>query len=147
MVRAMLRDVFAFATFLLMSAAAMIASPLAHGETAAGAAGGVLGWISIEPATGSSGESQMLAIAGRALAMHPMQGRYSLEVKRHSRGGVSNSRQGGAVRLEPGVAVTLSQSAINIGPGDSLDIELKLYVGDQEVFSASMKSVNGDVKL
>jgi hypothetical protein len=143
----LLRDFLASAAFLLMSATVMIASPFAHGETVADASGGVLGWISIEPAAAGSGESQMLAIAGRALAMHPMQGRYSLEVKRRSRGGVSNSRQGGAINLKPGVAATLSQSAINIGPGDSLEIELKLYVGDQEVFSASMKSMSGDVKL
>ncbi len=118
----------------------------AHADPATQTAGGILGWISIEPA-GAAGQGQMLAISGRALALHAVQGRYSLEVKRHTGGGVSNSRQGGAITLKPGVAATLSRSAINIGPGDSLDIELKLYVGNQEVFSASMKSMSGDIKL
>ena len=135
----LLREFFASAAFLLMSFSTMIVSPLAQAETLADASGGIIGWISVEPSAGRGSQGQMLAIAGRALALHPLQGRYSLEVKRHSKGGVSNSRQGGAITLKPGVTATLSQSSINIGPGDSLDIELKLYVDDREVFSASMK--------
>jgi hypothetical protein len=143
----LLRDFLASAFLLMSCSAMMIASPVAQGETVPQTTGGIIGWISVEPGGGSGAKGQMLAIAGRALAQHPMQGRYSLEVKRHSKSGVSNSRQGGAITLKPGVAATLSQSAINIGPGDSLDIELKLYIGDREVFSASMKSLSDGVKL
>src|SRR5688500_12210615 len=79
---------------------------------------GVIGWINIEPTTGA-GEGQMLSITGRALALRPVHGRYSLEVKRKSKGGVSNTRQGGAIDLRPGAAAVLSRNAINISPADS----------------------------
>ena len=122
-------------------------SLLAQADPLAGTASGIVGWISIEPAASGAGQAQMLAIAGRALALRQVEGRYSLQVKRHSKGSISNSRQGGAITLKPGVAATLSQSAINIGPGDALDIELKLFVGGEEVFSVSMKSLSGDLRL
>jgi hypothetical protein len=130
-----------------MSFSTMTASRFAQAETLADASGGIVGWISVEPSGGSEAQGLMLSVAGRALALRELRGHYSLEVKRHSRGGVSNSRQGGAISLRPGVAAMLSQSAINIGPGDSLEIELKLYVDDREVFSASMKSQSDGVKL
>jgi hypothetical protein len=120
-------------------------APLAQ-TSSGGAAGGIVGWISIEPA-GEAGQSQMLAIAGRAIAMRPLEGRYVLDVKRQGKAGASNARQGGAITLKPGVAAILSQSAVNIGPGDWLEIELKIYVGDREVFAASMKSVGPEIKL
>jgi hypothetical protein len=119
---------------------------LAQAPANGGSAGGIVGWISIEPA-GEAGQSQMLAIAGRALALRPLEGRYVLEVKRHGKAGASNARQGGAITLKPGVAAILSQSAVNIGPADWLEIELKIYIGDREVFAASMRSVGPEIKL
>jgi hypothetical protein len=102
-------------------------------------AAGVIGWINIEPA-GSANGAQTLAITGRALALRPIHGRYSLEVKRKGKSGTSNARQGGAIDLQPGAEAVLSRSAINIGPADSIDVQLKIFVDDREVFSAVVKS-------
>ena len=131
---------------LVMFATILQQGSLAQTAANGGAAGGIVGWISIEP-SGDAGQSQMLQIAGRALALRPVEGRYVLDVKRQGKAGASNARQGGAISLKPGVAATLSQSAVNIAPGDWLDIELKIYVGDREVFAASMKSVGPEIKL
>ena len=141
----MMRPLYVIAIFLLIGCLTMPHLSLAQAEPAP-SSGGVIGWINIESA-GAAPQGQMLAISGRALALRPIEGRYTLDVKRHSGGGVTNSRQGGALTLQPGVTAMLSHSAINIAPGDSIDIDLKLYIGDQEVFSASMKSMSGGVKL
>lgn len=115
----------------------------AGAEPAQGRSSGLLGWIDIVPSSSVSGQGYMLSITGRAVALEAVNTRYALEVKRESRGGTSNTRQGGAVMLEPGKTAVLSQSTINIGPGDGISVELKLYVGEDEVFSASVRSVAG----
>jgi hypothetical protein len=127
--------------FSAMTLAAMPLAAEPAQETA-----GVIGWINIEPSSGANGV-QVLAITGRALALRPVHGRYSLEVKRKGKGGVSNARQGGAIDLQPGAAAVLSRNAINIGPADSIDVELKIFVDDREVFSAVVKSVGDDGAL
>jgi len=122
------------------------ASPLAA-EPATETAG-VIGWINIEPSTSAAHEGQVLAITGNALALRPIHGRYSLEVKRKGKGGVSNTRQGGAIDLKAGASVVLSRNGINIGPADTIDIELKIFIDDREVFSAAVKSVgDGGLRL
>lgn len=108
-------------------------------------ASGVLGWIELVPTNDGNGQGYMLSITGRAAALEPVNARYALEVKRESRGGTSNTRQGGAVMLAPGKTAVLSQSTINVGPADGITIELKLYVGEDEVFSASIRSVAGQI--
>jgi hypothetical protein len=138
----MLREsLFTAALLLLFGFSAMsLSSSAAFAETAAESPAGVIGWISIEPGSGAGG-SQMLSVIGHALALRPVHGRYSLEVKRKAGGGsVSNTRQGGAIDLRPGAAAVLSRNAINIGPADTLDIELKIFIDGREVFSAAVKT-------
>lgn len=125
--------------------AMMLDAPLAADPSTQTA--GVIGWISIEP-TATGAEEQTLSIIGRALALRPVHGRYSLEVRRKGRGGVSNTRQGGALDLRPGAAAVLSRNAINIGPADSIDVQLKIFIDDREVFSAAVRSVGeADIRL
>jgi hypothetical protein len=143
----MFRSIFQVLASLIAGIVTMTVSLSTQADPLAEPTSGIVGWISIEPATAGAGQTQMLAIAGRALSLRQVEGRYSLQVKRHGKGGSSNSRQGGAITLKPGVAATLSQSAINIGPGDALDIELKLFIDDREVFSASIRSTSGDLRL
>jgi len=138
------RTLFTAVIFFLLGFSIMLPrNPFAFADPSTNVSAGLVGWISVEPIDGGPGQGQVLGIAGRALALHPLRGRYSLDVKRRGKGGVSNTRQGGAISLEPGTAAVLSQSSINIGPADTLDIELKIYVDDREVFSASMKSASG----
>jgi hypothetical protein len=138
---------FTLFSFVIGFSAMFLSAPSLSAEPALETPAGVIGWINIEPSDGGSG-GQMLAITGRALALRPIHGRYSLEVKRKGKGGVSNARQGGAIDLRPGAAAVLSRSAINIGPADTIDVELKIFVDDREVFSAVVKSVSdGDLKL
>jgi hypothetical protein len=118
-----------------------LSSALAFADPAAQSAAGIVAWISIEPASEAEA-SQMLSIIGHALALKPVKGRYSLEIKRKSKNGISNTRQGGAIDLKPGVPATLSRSGINIAPADMLDIELRIYVDDREVFSVTVKSTS-----
>jgi hypothetical protein len=142
-----IRTILVAIPFLLMiSAHAMQHAFSAALPASVEAASGIVGWISIKP-TGAEGQDQMLAIAGRALALRPVEGRYVLDVTRQGRSGSSTARQGGAITLKPGVTATLSQSAINIGPADRLEIELRIYVDDREVFAASMKSMGSGIKL
>jgi hypothetical protein len=139
-----LRIVLSLLCFLPgFSAMSLVSSPLAPSAVAADPvldnAAGVVGWINIEP-TGSANGALTLAITGRALALRPIHGRYSLEVKRKGQSGTSNARQGGAIDLQPGAEAILSRSAVNIGPADSIDVQLRIFVDDREVFSAVVKS-------
>ncbi len=139
-----LRIVLSILCFLPgLSAMSFAPSPLAADPVLENA--GIIGWINIEPAGGANG-AQTLAISGRALALRPIHGRYSLEVKRKGKSGTSKARQGGAIDLQPGAEATLSRSAISIGPDDSIDVQLRIFVDDREVFSAVVKS-NGEMGL
>jgi hypothetical protein len=134
---------------LLFGVATMTLFPalLPAGTSATQASPGIVAWVSIEPAS-EAGSSQMLSIIGHAHALKPVQGRYTLEIKRKSKGGISNTRQGGAIDLKPGETTTLSRSGINVAPADLLDIELKIHVDGREVFAVTMKSVvDGEVTL
>jgi hypothetical protein len=128
------------ASLVLGIALMTIAPSVAPANSEAQNSAGILAWVTME-AGERTGDSQMLSIVGHALALKPVKGRYSLEIKRKSKGGVSNTHQGGAVDLKPNATATLSRSAINVGAADTLDVELKIYVDEKEVFSASIKSV------
>jgi hypothetical protein len=138
--------VILYSFFIGFSAMTLSASSLAAEPTTETA--GVIGWIDIEPASGSAEQGQLLTITAHALALRATHGRYSLEVKRKGKGGVSNTRQGGAIDLKSGASAVLSRNGINIGPADSIDIELKIFIDDREVFSAAVKSVgDGGLRL
>lgn len=136
-----------FHSFVLGLATMTLSSALAFADPSAESAAGIVAWVSIEPASEAEA-SQMLSIVGHALALKPVKARYSLEIKRQSKNGISNTRQGGAMDLKPGVPATLSRSGINIAAADMLDIALKIYVDDREVFSVTVKSgSDGSVTL
>jgi len=130
-----------FSLVLLGLLTMILSDSRTHAETPAGNAAGLIGWISIEPrnADAAAGPDQMLLIAGRVLALRPVQGRYSLELKKIGRSGVSNSRQGGAFTLAAGETAALSRNALNIGPADSLDITLTIFEDEREVLSVTVK--------
>ena len=139
--------VFIALSFFIGFSAMILSASLLAAEPASETSAGVIGWINIEP-TSAANDGQVLAITGHALALRPVHGRYSLEVKRKGKGGVSNTRQGGTIDLKPGIAAILSRNGINIGPADTIDVELKIFINDREVFSAAVKSVaDGEVRL
>ncbi len=59
-------------------------------------------------------------------------------MKRENRGSKSNSRQAGRLDLAAGETKVLSSASINVEPGDTLTIELKILDRGQEVFSTVM---------
>ena len=111
----------------VLGLATMILSPALALADPAQASAGIVAWVTIEPASEAGSSSQMLSIIGHALALKPVKGRYSLEIKRSSKGGISNTRQGGAIDLKPGATTLLSRSGINVGASDTLDIALKIF--------------------
>jgi hypothetical protein len=102
-----------------------------HAEEA-GAGGQVVGWVEI---SSEAGKPDHIAILGRVLALKPAAGRYTIEIKRHVRGNVLNNNQGGAFKVAKGENATLSRTAINVPLGSTIEIILKLYIEQQEVFS------------
>lgn len=126
-----------FLGFCMVLGMAPIA-PVAAADTGASSAG-VIAWLTIEPEP-QAGNSIRLAISGHAFAATNVNGRYALEVRRSGRSGVSNSKQSGKFAIEAGRRTVLSNAGINVSSVDALEIELKLFVGEAEVFSISAKS-------
>ena len=101
---------------------------------------GLIGWLEITPEADATG--LRLAIVPHAFALREFSGRYTLDVRRQGAGGTSSSRQSGAFALAPGAPGELSHVAINLAATDRLEIELKLFVGNDEVFSVTAQSIS-----
>jgi hypothetical protein len=121
------------------------AGPLAA-QTSAGPGAPVLGWIELKPAARGAG---IVTITGHAYALSPAEGRFTLAVARAGKGGKTNSSQSGAFKLDAGEDKPLSTTSINVAPGEALTIELKLFSGGSEVFSATLKTApqSGSTKI
>ena len=107
----------------------------AASEARAGAASPVIGWIEIAPVPE---KPDQITIVGRAYALEGVEGRFALSIKRAGKGGSTKSGQSGAFKLKAGDNGSLSRTAINVGPADTLTIELTLTVDGTEVFSVSL---------
>jgi hypothetical protein len=53
--------------------------------------------------------------------------RYELEVRRHGRGKSADSSQAGTVRLDDQGKGQLATNAVNVAPGDSYEVEARLF--------------------
>ena len=114
--------------------------PKARAEEPSTALAGLVGWLDIAPQAETGGEGLRLAMTGRAFALREVKGRYTLDIRREGSGGTSTSRQGGAFLLSAGRPGQLSQVTLNLSPADRLEIELKLFVGEAEIFSVTVQS-------
>ena len=110
------------------------------GLARAGAASPVIGGIEIAPVPQ---KPDQITIVGRAYALEGVEGRFALSIKRAGKGGSTKSGQSGAFKLAAGENGSLSRTAINVGPADTLTIELTLTVDGTEVFSVSLKPTPG----
>lgn len=132
---------FCIAAFAAMGAIWMN-SATAQAEAAsayvAPASVGLIGWLDIKPKADPGGKDMHLTISGRAFALAEVNGHYTIDVRRRGKGGVSNSRQSGGFTIAPGETAALSRATINAQAADRLEIELKLFVGDAEVFAVTM---------
>lgn len=90
-----------------------------------------LGWIEIEPV---AGKTDQIVIVGKVYGLKQSQGRYSMEVKRHERGNVSNGNQSGVFNVGAGENATLSRTSINVPLASSVEIILRLSVGGREIY-------------
>jgi hypothetical protein len=97
----------------------------------------VIGWVEVQPLPG--GKDQV-AIIGHAHALAALSGQYALSISRGSKGNTAKTRQGGKFTVGAGENATLSRTTINVGPAESLVIELTIVVDGKEVFSLTMKS-------
>ena len=100
----------------------------------------VIGWIEIAPVPQ---KSDQINIVGHAYALEPVAGKFTLSIKRSGKGGSSTSGQSGSFKLDAGENGSLSRTAINVGPADTLTIELKLTVDNTEVFSVLLRPALG----
>lgn len=100
---------------------------------------GIIGWLQIEPVREGT-DGARLAVTGRAFAPSEVAGRYTLDIRRRSKAGASTARQSGAFNISSGEAVKLSHTAVNVLPADQVEIELKLYVGEEMVFTATART-------
>ncbi len=100
---------------------------------------GLIGWLDVAPQADPGGKGMHLTISGRAFALVAVNGRYTIDVRRRGKGGVSNSRQSGGFTIAPGETAAFSRTTINAQKSDRLEIELKLFVGDAEVFAVTMR--------
>lgn len=100
----------------------------------------VLGWLELAPTTQGEGPDMMLGIGGRVFSPAAIRGLYTLEVNRRGKGGVSKSSQGGAFATEPGKVIALSRTMINIQRDDQIEITLRLFSGETEIFRATVQS-------
>lgn len=110
------------------------------GLARAGAASPVIGWIEIAP---MPQKPDQITIVGRAYALEGVEGKFALSIKRAGKGGSTKSGQSGAFKLKAGENGSLSRTAINVGPADTLTIELTLTVDGTEVFSVSLRPTPG----
>ena len=83
------------------------------------------------------GKPDQITIVGRAYALEGVEGRFALSIKRAGKGGSTKSGQSGAF-TRGGDNGSLSRTAINVGPADTLTIELTLTV-EHGGFSVSLK--------
>jgi len=105
------------------------------GSRAAGAASPVIGWVEIK----SVPDRDEITIIGHAYALETIAGTFSLSIVRAGEGGSSKSGQSGQFKLEAGENRALSRTSINVGPSDTLTIELKLMVDGADVFTVRME--------
>jgi hypothetical protein len=98
---------------------------------------GVVGWIDVEPRR--EGDRLTLALTGWALATSPISGNYVLTVRKHGRGGSSDTSQSGRFTAAPDTPSRLSSTAFNIAPADRFEIDLRISAEGQEIFRVSMK--------
>jgi hypothetical protein len=128
-------------TSLLVTLGLILAAlGLASAQARAAAASPVIGWIEIAPVPE---KPDQITIVGRAYALEGVEGRFALAIKRKGKGGSTNSGQSGGFKLKAGDNGALSRTAINVGPADTLTIELTLTVDGAEVFSVSLKPAPG----
>ena len=128
------------ASLLVTLGLIVAAAGLAGAEARAGAASPVIGWIEIAPVPQ---KPDQITIVGRAYALEGVEGRFALSIKRAGKGGSTKSGQSGAFKLAAGDNGSLSRTAINVGPADTLTIELTLTVDGTEVFSVSLRPTPG----
>lgn len=115
-----------------------------HGT--AGALNGGYSSSQLKPAARGAG---IVTITGHAYALDAAEGRFTLSVARTGKGGKASSSQSGAFKLDAGEDKPLSTTSINVAPGETLTIELKLLSGGSEVFSATLKTApqSGSTKI
>jgi hypothetical protein len=112
---------FRCALALMLLSAVFVTLP-ANAQGNPEAAMQVVGWVEIKPA---AGKPDHIVIAGRVYGLSAAEGSYTLEIKRRDHGNASASGQ---------------QTAINIPPGSGIEVVLKLFAGDREVFSSVFAS-------
>jgi hypothetical protein len=76
-------------------------------------------------------EPHVTGPAGKAL-------RYEMVVTRESRGGRSNSRQSGSVRLDGSGAADLASNSVSVNPGDKYRVEVRVFDADRLVAQQSV---------
>ncbi len=97
-----------------------------------------MGWLELEPVPG---RNAAVKITGHALAFEKVAGlEFIFSVRRENGGSKSSSRQAGRIDLSAGETKVLSTSSINVEPGDSLTVELKMLDHGQVVFSTVMSA-------
>src|SRR5688572_7237577 len=117
---------------LLLLAAVVLSTVAAASGAAAGA---VIGWIEVKPGE----RAGMVTIVPHVYALAPVAGKFALAVSRAGKGGTSNSSQSGAFDLPAGQGKALSSTSVNVSADQSLTIELKVFRGSEEIFSATLK--------
>ena len=96
----------------------------------------VMGWLELKPLPGRN----MVQITGHALALEKIAGlEFTMSVVREG-GGKSVSQQKGQIALDAGETKALSSASVNVGPGGTLTVTLKILDHGQEVFSTVMSS-------
>ena len=123
---------------MTLKASQRIATIIA-GIAMSGAAGAQppMGWIELRPVPGRSA----VEIVGHALAFENAAGlEFRMSVRRENRGNRTDSRQARRIDLAAGETKVLSAASINVEPGDSLTLELRLLDRGQEVFSTIMSA-------
>ena len=64
---------------------------------------------------------------------------YKMEVRRHARGGTSNSSQGGTVTLDEHGHARLASSSVNVSPNDRYSVTVRLMDGARVVAEKSQQ--------
>jgi hypothetical protein len=126
-----------FLALLLLCLGLAGALHAAGAEPANKGGGPVIGWVEVKPAPG---DGASITIVGHAYAAAEISGRFVLAVSRSGKGGSAQTSQSGAFQLSAGQQKALSTTAINLAPGQSVSIELKLMSGSTEVSSVLIKT-------
>ena len=104
---------------------------------AAGAAS-VIGWVEVQP---SAKGRDHITLRGHVLALTDAAGRFTLALTRSSKGGKSETKQGGAFKLLAGESQPLSTTTINLDQNDQLTVVLSISVDGAEVFSTTLRKL------